>query len=158
MALIKKYGFWILLGAVAIYWGYRKWPHEIAVDDIQVYNDQNQLENYLISGDSALIVHFFASWCGPCMRELPEWTSHLKELRAAGFQVVCITDDTPAIVQRLKDNYILPIKRTESLQDLNVFSIPMSYIYNTNGQQVKRIEGPLEWSNPELINELQKLK
>lgn len=158
MALIKKYGFWILLGAVAIYWGYRKWPHEIAVEDIQVYNDQNQLENYLISGDSALIVHFFASWCGPCMRELPEWASHLKELKAAGFQVVCITDDTPAIVQRLKDNYILPIKRTESLQDLNVFSIPMSYIYNTNGQQVKRIEGPLEWSNPELINELQKLK
>lgn len=158
MALIKKYGFWILLGAVAVYWGYRKWPHEIAVEDIQVYNDQNQLENYIISGDSALIVHFFASWCGPCMRELPEWASHLKELRAAGFQVVCITDDTPAIVQRLKDNYNLPIERTESLHDLNVFSIPMSYIYNTKGNQVKRIEGPLEWSNPELINELQKLK
>ena len=92
------------------------------------------------------------------MKELPEWAAHLKELRDAGFQVILITDDSQEIIQRLTDNYTLPIERTTSLNDLNVFSIPMNYIYNSKGQQVQRIEGPLDWKNPELISELRKLK
>jgi thiol-disulfide isomerase/thioredoxin len=157
MAFIKKYGFWIFLIALAGYWGYRKWPHEISISEIQI-EKEGKLIPVTLRGDSALVVHYFASWCGPCMKELPEWVDHLKELRAEGFQVVCITDDSPSIVNRIKDNYNLPIERTESLNDLNVFSIPMTYIYNAKGIQVKRIEGPLDWSNPELIVELNKLK
>lgn len=157
MAFIKKYGFWFFLIALAVYWGYRKWPHEISISEIQIERD-GQMVPVTLKGDSALVVHYFASWCGPCMKELPEWGAHLKELTSARFKVVCITDDSPEIVERLRANYVLPIERTESLNALNVFSIPMTYIYNAKGIQVKRIEGPLDWSNPELIVELNKLK
>jgi hypothetical protein len=37
-----------------------------------------------------------------------------------------------------------------------VFSIPMTYIYNQKGEQVQRIEGPFEWSNPNTMNEILK--
>jgi thiol-disulfide isomerase/thioredoxin len=157
MEVLKKYGFWILLIGVGLYWAYRKWPHEIQIHEIQIVKN-NQTVPLTIQGDSALIVHYFASWCGPCMKELPEWKNHLKELRAAGFQVVCITDDSPEIIQRIQDNIAIPIAQTESLNALHVFSIPMTYIYNAKGEQVQRMEGPLDWSNTELIQELSKLK
>lgn len=157
MPFFKKYGFWIFLIGVGLYWGYRKWPHKIQIQEIQILKN-NQPQPLTLQGDSALIVHYFASWCGPCMKELPEWKNHLQVLRNAGFQVVCITDDKPEIIRRIQDNIALPIERTESLNALHVFSIPMTYIYNTNGEQVQRIEGPLDWSNTELIQELSKLK
>ncbi len=159
-SFLHKYGFWILAMSIVAYVVYRKWPHDIAVADIQIYNNQNQIENLYISGDSALLVHFFASWCGPCMKELPEWSDHLQELRAAGFQVICITDDSPNIVESFQDRMPqLPIARTESLNGLKVFSIPMTYLYDGKGNQKDRIAGPIDWANPQIVFELKnKLK
>ncbi|MEY2938231.1 MAG: hypothetical protein RL062_820 [Bacteroidota bacterium] len=157
---LNKYGFWILALGIIAYVGYRKWPHAIDIQDIQIYNDQNQLENFSISGDSALIVHFFASWCGPCMKELPEWNDHILALREAGFQVICITDDNSQTLSSLKERCPqLHIARTKSLTGLNVFSIPMTYIYDGLGQQKDRIAGPLDWGQPQIVFELKnKLK
>jgi thiol-disulfide isomerase/thioredoxin len=157
---LNKYGFWILALGIIAYVGYRKWPHAIDIQDIHIYNDQNQLENLRISGDSALIVHFFASWCGPCMKELPEWNDHVLALREAGFQVICITDDTPEILQKMRERFPnLPLERTESLNGLDVFSIPMTYLYDDKGKQKDRIAGPLDWTNPQIVFELKnKLK
>ncbi len=157
MEFIKKYGFWIFITVLAVYLGYRKWPHQIEIKEIQIIQG-NELRPITVEGDSALIVHYFTSWCGPCMKELPEWGEHKHELNLAGFKVVCITDDSPEIVERLRATHMMDIERTESLNALNVFSIPTTYIYNKEGRQVQRTEGPLNWSNPLLVEELKKFK
>lgn len=56
MAFIKKYGFWFFLVALAVYWGYRKWPHEISISEIQIERD-GQMVPVTLKGDSALVVH-----------------------------------------------------------------------------------------------------
>lgn len=57
-------------------------------------------------------VDFWASWCPPCIRSLPEISTLYKEYRDQGFEVIAITIDNP-----LED-------ATEFLQDLDT---PLDY-------------------------------
>ncbi len=153
---IQKYGFWILVSGVAIFWIYRQWPHSIAIQDIKTEQRDGQIVPLTIAEDSITIVHFYAHWCGPCMRELPEIAQVKKAYQSAGISIICITDDDFSFIDDIKSRTALNIKRTPSLKDLKVFSIPMTYIYNHKGEQVQRIEGPFEWSDPNTLKEILK--
>lgn len=155
---LQKYLFWVLLGVLAMYWFYRQWPHSIAVNEIMVQQNNGSIASLNISKDSITIVHFYAHWCGPCMRELPEIAEQKKAFQQAGISIICVTDDDLAFIDDISSRTQLKIFKTPSLKDLKVFSIPMTYIYDAKGNQVKRIEGPFEWSNPSSIEEILKHK
>ncbi len=153
---LQKYLFWIFISGLVIYWAYRQWPHNIAIQDIPIEQNDGQIVPLTIAKDSITIVHFYAHWCGPCMRELPEIAEFQDVYQKAGISIICITDDAFDFIEDIKNRSQLKILRTPSLKDINVFSIPMTYIYNQKGEQVQRIEGPFEWSNPNTMNEILK--
>jgi thiol-disulfide isomerase/thioredoxin len=153
---LQKYLFWIFISGLVIYWAYRQWPHNIAIQDIPIEQNDGQIVPLTIAKDSITIVHFYAHWCGPCMRELPEIAEFHDVYQKAGISIICITDDAFDFIEDIKNRSQLKILRTPSLKDINVFSIPMTYIYNQKGEQVQRIEGPFEWSNPNTMNEILK--
>lgn len=155
---LQKYLFWILVGALALYWLYRQWPHNIAIKDIIVQQPNGEIEPLNISKDSITIVHFYAHWCGPCMRELPEIAEQQRTFQQAGISIICVTDDDFDFIEDIQSRTQLKIFKTPSLKDLKVFSIPMTYIYDAKGHQVQRFEGPFEWSNPTTITEILKHK
>lgn len=153
---LQKYLFWIFISGLVVYWAYRQWPHNIAIQDIPIEQNDGQIVPLTIAKDSITIVHFYAHWCGPCMRELPEIAELQDVYQKAGISIICITDDAFDFIEDIKNRSQLKILRTPSLKDINVFSIPMTYIYNQKGEQVQRIEGPFEWSNPNTMNEILK--
>jgi thiol-disulfide isomerase/thioredoxin len=44
----------------------------------------------------ALIVNFWAPWCGPCVREMPELSALQKEVAGKNIQVIGLGIDTPS--------------------------------------------------------------
>lgn len=44
----------------------------------------------------ALIVNFWAPWCGPCVREMPELSALQKEVASKNIQVIGLGIDTPS--------------------------------------------------------------
>jgi thiol-disulfide isomerase/thioredoxin len=46
-----------------------------------------------------LLVNFWATWCAPCVKELPEINQFYKEARAKGWQVLGLAVDQPAPVK-----------------------------------------------------------
>jgi hypothetical protein len=71
-----------------------------------------------------------------------------------GLEVVCLTDDSWDEINRTTE--WLPgetplYKLTGSLRAEGIFSIPQTFILNSEGQQIHAIRGAADWDDPQWI-------
>ncbi len=149
MQTIKKYlPFLLIIGAIVVfyYWRYRTVP-EMEFSEVQLKDEKGttiMLNDAL--GDST-VVHFYASWCGPCIKELRELKEHFEQYRIGGIRFLLITDDNDenlkAIRERMPDE--IEFYQTNKLQDLGVYTIPASY-FVLNGKITHRQVDQIDWT------------
>ncbi len=99
-----------------------------------------------------LLVHFYATWCGPCMKELPHLTSKIDEFRALGLEVICLTDDSWTEIERASEWLpgLTPLFKLEgNLRSEGIFSIPQTFFLNAEGKQLHAIRGASNWDDPQ---------
>lgn len=110
------------------------------------------------------LVNFWATWCAPCVAELPLLQTIHDTLKDKGFQVVGIAvDDTPEEVQKMKATYGLTYpmiidSASQSKRLYGVRGLPESFVLDAQqrvlvvndpdnkGGPVTRIVGPRSWS------------
>lgn len=105
----------------------------------------------------ATVVHFYASWCGPCLRELPEIKAFMATPLGRQINFVFITEDREDQVKTFQERYGFNIYRVNKLKDANVYSIPVTYLMNENHKIVKSDLGSWDWKNDNLKNEISTL-
>jgi thiol-disulfide isomerase/thioredoxin len=102
-----------------------------------------------------LLVNLWASWCAPCVKELPT----LDRLAHSGkIQVLAVSQDDgphPSVVAFLQTHKISTLK---SYQDAKMSLsgalgpdtvLPTSILFDANGKEVWRYVGDLDWTSPE---------
>lgn len=100
------------------------------------------------------LVNFWASWCAPCVKELPT-LDKLATLQGDKLNIVAISQDDgphPSVEAFLKAH---KIARLESYQDpkMAVFGalgaevLPTSVLYDASGKEVWRYVGDRDWTS-----------
>lgn len=103
-----------------------------------------------------LLVNFWATWCAPCLREMPALDRLQASLGSERFQVVTISVDRQgqAVVQpflkRLGLGHLPAYLDQESalLHAFGARGLPTSYLIDADGTLVGFLEGPAEWDSP----------
>jgi len=99
-----------------------------------------------------LLVNFWASWCVPCLNEIPLLVEAQKSHGAQGFQVVGLAMDTPEQVrqmqQRLHINYPMLLGQADVMDAMDAFgdtlgAFPFSVLIGTDGRVIDRQAGGL---------------
>ncbi|MEQ8246231.1 MAG: TlpA disulfide reductase family protein [Alphaproteobacteria bacterium] len=106
-----------------------------------------------------VMVNFWATWCAPCVRELPSIDRLQAELGGDDFTVVAINIDTggeaiaaPFAKRLALDNLALYLDpRGAASRAMGVNVMPTTVVFDRRGKEVGRLEGGAEWDSPEAL-------
>jgi thiol-disulfide isomerase/thioredoxin len=124
-------------------------PEDVVVGNTIPDFSVTSLEGQTINKDSlkgeVVVLNFWASWCGPCMSEIPE----LKDLAAhSKVKVVGIALDENGLetvkpfVETHKINYTVAVGDQDMFQQFNGVGIPYTLVLDPLQRIVKIYRGP----------------
>ncbi len=110
-----------------------------------------------------LVLNFWASWCKPCVDEMPSLNEFAKRMEKEGVTVLGISVDHDEARYRkfLKDaNIAFQTYRDEKADiaaSYGTYKYPETYIIDKQGKVVEKIIGEEFWLNPNVINRIRRL-
>jgi len=108
-----------------------------------------------------ILLNFWATWCTPCLKEMPSMERAQKILQNENFIFLFATTDNVEKTLKFKQNHNYPfqyILYRKSLEKLNIYALPATFIYNSEGVMVKRFDGMNEWDSEELLSQLKAIQ
>ena len=110
--------------------------------------------------EGKIILSYWATWCGPCIKEMPSIKRAEKILEDYGYTFLLVSDETITKISKFKNERNFDfnfLKSSKSFETLGVYSMPTSYIFDENGNIIETIVGAIEWDSEEMINKLKML-
>lgn len=132
---------------------------ELALTDL----DGRAVTGDVLAGRHVLL-NLWATWCAPCVREMPALQRLQAALGGQGFRVVALSLDRggAAQVKPFLDRIgvggldILLDPAGRSMQALAVRGLPTTFLLDPQGRQIARFEGGAEWDHADMVAELKR--
>jgi peroxiredoxin len=119
--------------------------------------------------EEVVLVNVWATWCRPCVREMPALQRLHEAMASEGLRVVAVNVDNadfgadpPAMVRSFVSEHGLtfdilldPANRIESV--FQVAGLPMTFVIDRKGRIRQRVMGAREWDAPAMQAELRSL-
>jgi thiol-disulfide isomerase/thioredoxin len=122
-------------------------PARVPPEQLEVISGAKLRERVSRSGNKATLVNAWASWCGPCRREVPMLQALEGNLAAQGVAIVLVSvdepEDAPKALSFLRDQKVT-LKSYLAERPLDVFKqdlnprwpgmLPASFLYDSEGK------------------------
>ena len=104
-----------------------------------------------------VLLNFWATWCAPCIREMPALDRLQADLGDQGLAVLAVSQDRGGakvvrpFLEKLKlDNLAIYLDPAGKLgRDAGLRGLPTTLLIDRRGRLVGGLQGPAEWDSPE---------
>ena len=108
-----------------------------------------------------VVLNFWATWCPPCVEEMPSLVQLHKEL-GDKVTILAVSEDADdaAFRQFIHDHGVdlLAVRDTQHKNELyGTFKFPETFIIDRNGKIVRKFIGATNWTAPDILDYLNKL-
>lgn len=111
-----------------------------------------------------VMVHFWATWCPPCVEELPTLVKLNEELKSGDFEMLAVSVDeggaeaVNAFLQ--KNGLVLPVLLDPGApvsHSYGAYKFPETYIVDRQGVVRHKVIGPADWRDPAALQFLRNM-
>ena len=114
-------------------------------------------------GGKLLVLHFWATWCGGCVEEIPSLEVFQREYGPQGVVVLAVSvDANEQLYKRFMSQFNVAYSTSRDpswdiAASYGTFQLPESYIIDSSGKVVQKVIAAQNWQNPEFVQSLKKL-
>ncbi|MCO4755497.1 MAG: TlpA family protein disulfide reductase [Bacteriovoracaceae bacterium] len=132
--------------------------------DFKLFFEDRNVELLSHSSDkNAVIVHFWATWCGPCEKEFPEiveLTRLFKDNKKVSFLFVTVGDTKKDVLKFLKkynvgddENFlIVEDNDLKHQKHFGTYKLPETFMFNKKQDLVRKFSGAQNWQDPAFVD------
>jgi peroxiredoxin len=152
----------VLLALSSCYSGSRPPRIGKAAPDFTIRDSERAVSLSQLKG-KVVVLNFWATWCPPCIEEMPSLVRMQQRMQAKGVTVLAVSVDVDDSNYRrfLKDHNVNLLAVRDPDQKSNAlygtFKFPETYIIDRNGVMRRKFIGAVDWTEPEIIDFLGKL-
>ncbi|MBC6415500.1 MAG: TlpA family protein disulfide reductase [Bdellovibrionales bacterium] len=123
------------------------------------------IDFYCLRNKKRIVLNFWATWCTPCIKELPSLSKLAKSYKNDIFVIAVSTEDKKKVQNFLTRSFkelsselkITVIKEDEKLKYFPKDSLPATYIFNKQGFLKIKVLGEKDWSNKKIVQQILEL-
>jgi len=141
----------------------KPWKGKRAAPPIELLNvDGTPFSLQQLRG-KVVLVNFWATWCEPCVTEMPSLQRLREQLTADGFEVLAVNyQEGPARINSFvqKMNLTVPIVRDTDGSVARAWGarfFPASYLVDRDSHVRYSISGGTDWTSPPLVSTIRAL-
>lgn len=127
-------------------------------------DDQGRARSLVDFRDKVVLLNIWATWCGPCRREMPSLDRLQAMMGGAEFEVVALSIDRSGIEVVRKFYADVGIRNLaiyidasmKAMRELGTVGVPATLLIDREGRELGRLIGPAEWDEPDIVEFLRR--
>jgi len=110
-----------------------------------------------------VLVSFWATWCPPCIKEIPSMNKLYASMDKKKFEILAVNiGEKKSIVKKFLNRHkidfpVLLDSNKKYYLEWKVYVVPSNFLLDKNGQLIAGSVGAIDWESKEIIQKIQKL-
>ncbi|MEX0813440.1 MAG: TlpA disulfide reductase family protein [Chitinophagales bacterium] len=150
----------LLIFAFLVYYNMYRVAPGITLEELTFKNlDGSTFSKTELEGKTVFL-NVMATWCGPCIAELPSIENAKKALEGENIEFLIVSDENLPLLQKFKQRFPYSytyLQMQEKREKLGIRTIPTTYIFNSKGEVIFKKIGSIEWNAPKNIEMIKEL-
>jgi len=139
-------------------------PKSVSLPPTEFRDSNGPVSISSFSGQFVLL-NFWATWCAPCVKEMPSLDRLASRLEANGVRVVALSQDEAGPTQvdpfveglNLSNITILYDPANKAFRNYALRGLPTTFLISPEGKLIGRLEGAAQWDEGFLAEQVEKL-
>ncbi len=131
--------------------------------DFKIVSDSGRTYTKSDFGGKLLVLNFWASWCAPCVQEVPSLAAFQRTMAADGVVVLGVSIDTnqkryEQFLRRFRVDF--PTARdpeADVSSSYGTFQIPETYLIDSTGKVREKIISNQNWMDPNFLDRVKRM-